>query len=89
MDQKRISPYAIPGNPLLRSSRWAIDQFAAIAESLNDAELINRVFASFAISKIVGLTTDTDFGVDIMKAPETRQLQIDTLVETVELRMKK
>lgn len=65
------------------NSPWAKEKFATVADSLNDSEPVNRVFAVFAVAKVLGLTPDSDLGVDITLGPEARSEQIQDLVEAV------
>lgn len=69
------------------NSQWAMQQFAEVAGSLNDSEPVNRVFATFAVAKILGLQPDSDVGVDITAGPELRQQQIRELVERIQARL--
>ena len=64
-----------------------MQQFAEVAGSLNDSEPVNRVFATFAVAKILGLQPDSDVGVDITAGPELRQQQIRELVERIQARL--
>ncbi|MGI9517962.1 MAG: ammonia-forming cytochrome c nitrite reductase subunit c552, partial [Pirellulaceae bacterium] len=65
----------------LALSRFARNEFAAVAASLNDPVPVNRVYAASAIRRILGLETDADIQVNIVAAPAKRQQQIDALVE--------
>jgi len=71
----------------LANSQWASEMFATVAGSLNDSEPVNRVFAIFAISKILDRKPSEDFGVDITAGPEQRQRQIRALIEAVKSKL--
>ncbi len=68
----------------LAGSRFAVDQFAGIANSLNDPEPVNRVFAIFAVSKLLGQKPSEPLPVDISDAPRERQKQIRELIQLYE-----
>ena len=48
---------------------------------MNDPAPINRVFATFAFKRVLGLPINAQLEVDITAAPETRQQQIDAWLE--------
>jgi hypothetical protein len=62
-------------------SRWASEKFAEIASSLNDPEPVNRVFALFAVNRLLGQSPDSEIAVDITLAPQQRHAQIRQLVD--------
>ncbi len=62
----------------LASSRWASERIDDIAESLNDSEPVNRIFASLAISKVLNQKPGDPIQVDITAAPDVRRRQLQS-----------
>lgn len=58
----------------------------ALIQALNDPERINRVFAEFAVARLLNRPLDEPLPVDVTAPPAQRQQQIDALLEQINRR---
>ena len=61
------------------------DKLPDILRALNDSDGVNRVFAGFAVSRLLGKPFDEPLPVEITAPPVTRARQIDDWLELLEL----
>jgi len=67
----------------IANSTQSNERTGDMIRALNDPESVNRVFASFSVSRLLGQPLDKPLTVDITAPPATRARQIDALIKSL------